>query len=676
MKQFDLWLDESGSFENDSREVKKGANPSLVGGLLVETGSFSDASIRAILPEDVYHSVEIKDSKDTLQRFRSIEEKLFKNDSNRLVVFSKQEYIMIIDNSLTYLNIMSEGILQLIKNLKARYGEIRLRVLIANRVDTTTGREKKDSVVDTEEYIKRLREKLVIGGMESSISEKEWELDRASAKKDKRLMLADIVCNTIYTRHKDWKFDQTERDYIESVYSDSEKTLIFTAFESVLEKRFREELIENRIGEAVVSVCISDNKDILKRSFRILEERLESEEIHDVRFQYRFIEAYIEYYLNEVRDFDMCLRLLQNLLDYYIPLLEKKNVEYAFRLRTDIEFYMITVYTHLGDIRRIEQLEKICDAHIRELPVSPENMNYRVKFENRQIGVMIDRYDFEGALEHADVLVDRCIQIKELIELVSDDTDVKYDELAKALGTRLQARTFLVRNNRNLYNDCVEDSEKAISMFSTDVDQRRQYSYRVHLETEYGQYEEALKYLKMSVGVGEAISIKELWKKAVESPYSVSAYIRLMAEGDIAGWERAEEMYTPISSDRYIDKLIEKETIYHPGEIILWKLAMFCSHNKMHNAAEKYYEKAMSICFSEDKLTMCILGLGIGFEYYAFLLKKDSGKATSFFRILNKRLKNTQRIDSIGSVDRVFGNIDLKNEEPEYFWSLSRKITY
>ena len=158
MKRFELWLDESGDFDNDIEKSGKGANPSLVGGLLLETGSFPETSIQFVLPEEgTYHSV---NEKDQLQRFRKIEGKLFRNDANRIVVFSNQERIMILDNNLTYLNIISEGIFQLIKHLKALYGEVYLKVIIANRVNTTTGLNYAQSIVPQNEYEKRLKEKL------------------------------------------------------------------------------------------------------------------------------------------------------------------------------------------------------------------------------------------------------------------------------------------------------------------------------------------------------------------------------------------------------------------------------------------------------------------------------------------------------------------------------------
>lgn len=464
MRKFELWLDESGDFNNDAQKTGNGANPSLVGGLLIENNTFPESYINAILPEvGTYHSV---NENDQLDRFKMIDERLYKNEANRIVVFSNQECIMILDNNLTYLNIISEGILQLIKQLKAQYGEIFLRVIIANRVNTTTGLNPVQSVLQSDEYVKRLKEKLLVASLENSISDKEWALQTSSARKDKRLMLADIICNTFFTRYRRKKFNATERGYIESIYSDERKTLIFTVFESVLEKNFRNNLIDNRIGEAVSNICLSNDEAALERCFGLLKLKFASCGAHDIVFQYKFIESYIEYYINVVRNFDLCINFLENLLKYYIPLLKEygKTGSLASKLLLDIKFYMLTVYTHLGNISMSNLLTDECEKLITNLSVSLDTINYRIKFETRKITNLINAFNFEEALTCADSQIEKCADIKDLMGLVSDDRSY-YDELAKALGTRVQIKTFLLRFNSVLYESAKEDSDQAIEEF-------------------------------------------------------------------------------------------------------------------------------------------------------------------------------------------------------------------
>ena len=47
MREYELWLDESGDFEPDSQTHKK-RYPSMVGGVLIEKGRLSDDEIRRL----------------------------------------------------------------------------------------------------------------------------------------------------------------------------------------------------------------------------------------------------------------------------------------------------------------------------------------------------------------------------------------------------------------------------------------------------------------------------------------------------------------------------------------------------------------------------------------------------------------------------------------------------
>ena len=674
MRRFELWLDESGDFNNDLQKAGSGANPSLVGGLLIENNTFPESYINAIIPESgTYHSV---NENDQLDRFKMIDERLYKNEANRLVVFSNQECIMILDNNLTYLNIISEGILQLIKRLKAQYGEIFLKVIIANRVNTTTGLNPSQSIVQSDEYVKRLKEKMLVASLENAISDKEWALQTASARRDKRLMLADIICNTFFTKYRKKKFNAAERSYIESIYSDNQKTLIFTVFESVLEKNFRNNLIENRIGEAVSDICLANDEAALERCFDLLKLNFASCGAHDITFQYKFVESYIEYYINVVRDFDLCINFLNNLLKYYIPLLKEydKSGSIAGRLSLDIKFYMLTVYTHLGNIGMSDQMTIECEQLINDLPVSLDTINYRIKFETRKITNLINAFDFEGALICADSQIEKCTEIKDLMGLVSDKRNY-YDELAKALGTRVQIKSFLLRSNMALYESAKKDSDNAIEEFVSANDKRRQFLYRVQLETEQKNYDIAWDYLKRAVDVSPEADAKGLWSVVEqESLFAVNAYVRLMAESASSQWDKSENMFNALSNSGYILNMDFSTRLFHPSEIIFWKY--YCAQRGMINAAIKYYEKASEICFASTDLTLNLIGLGIELEEHGILLKEHKKEASAHGRSMLKKWSKVKAVDERGILEKLFGVINFQNADFQYYLDLGRRITY
>ena len=52
MKEYELWLDESGEFKNDREEIKKiNYNPSLIGGILFNKKDFSENQAQKLIGE-------------------------------------------------------------------------------------------------------------------------------------------------------------------------------------------------------------------------------------------------------------------------------------------------------------------------------------------------------------------------------------------------------------------------------------------------------------------------------------------------------------------------------------------------------------------------------------------------------------------------------------------------
>ena len=155
----------------------------------------------------------------------------------------------------------------------------------------------------------------------------------------------------------------------------------------------------------------------------------------------------------------------------------------------------------------------------------------------------------------------------------------------------------------------------------------------------------------------------------------LSAYIRLMSEGAVK-WSTTEEMYRVLSESGYLQRLEEKAGRFHPWEIMLWKLGSYCGQNGMINAAVKYYEKAVEVCFADENRTLHIIGLGIGFEERALLLGLSRKEAVSRGRFLQKKWNQVKASDAGNILQRVFGEVDFQNGSYEYYRKLGRKITY
>ena len=208
-------------------------------------------------------------------------------------------------------------------------------------------------------------------------------------------------------------------------------------------------------------------------------------------------------------------------------------------------------------------------------------------------------------------------------------------------------------------------------------DKRRQFLYRVQLETEHKDFDTALDYLKKAVDVTAETDEKTLWSVVEqESPFAVNAYVRLMAESVSDQWDKSENMFNALSNSGYILNIDFSVRLFHPAEIILWKYGYYCAQKGMVNAAIKYYEKASEICFLSTNLTLNLIGLGIELEEHSILLKERKKDVSAHCRNMQKKWAKVQSVDEMGILNKLFGEVDFQSDEFQYYMTLGRRITY
>ena len=121
MRSFELYLDESGKFINEDKAI----TPSLIGGIFVRKDDLvlkkaDDIMKEAIknVPGNYVHINDIskKDLKLSGKVAVDIMQKI-KNIPAYVVIFSNKELLDFKDDKLLYLNIMAEGIINLLEKL-------------------------------------------------------------------------------------------------------------------------------------------------------------------------------------------------------------------------------------------------------------------------------------------------------------------------------------------------------------------------------------------------------------------------------------------------------------------------------------------------------------------------------------------------------------------------------
>lgn len=694
-KKFELWLDESGDFKEDSNLRK---NPSLVGGVLVEKGGLSPREVKDILNNDYVHSNEIEYEvfgDYAVGVLSDIREK-----NGELVIFENQERLEIIDGSTTYLNILSEGIIQLLQLLSAQYGYIELELLVAVRLNVEIQHSSPGRIIDEDEYTRRLEEKIIVGLARRTLSNNKnwsWSINMASARRDQRLMLADVVCNSFLTKNSR-KFNDGHREELKSLYNE---IYHFTVFEKATEAYIKKLLGEGEIGEAIFEVYTIEEKINEKALVGIILEKLKMLDDEGIRMQLLNIKIRIGALIKIDSDFIKTKNMLIGIQEEFIPLLEKSNMDLGV-FPLDIYLYLLTVYTHEGNLELAEGQIELCEEGIKGLGNRWESIDYYFMFKIRQAVHDINSFDFSKAVDNMTEVIhtlDDTLGLFTLAKGIGDIcTEIKSDIMGKALGTRLQGRTYLIRDDIEQLDKARKDSDRAIMEFMHDSDVTRQYQYRSNIECEGGNYSEGVNYLcnSMEVEYEDENSLVELLNLIMEKQltvrlYSLMHYTKIMSESKINKDEEVSEtMFSAWNKAKLgSDDVITNPINAHPYEIILWKLGSYMGSAGNIAAASNYYNDAIRICNSiPDRLTLRATGLGIMAEKASVLggagdkYRKEFNSATrDFMNNYNQFMEANLPKSMItyfshwkDSLDSLEKTKDL-HEKTRILWSVSRKIS-
>lgn len=668
MKYFELWLDESGDFENDAEKMSKGFNCSFVGGILTEKGTISGSDINILIRNDYFHCCETKDKSEQFGIFKKITEY-----NCRFVIFSNTECIYTVDNNLTYQNIICEGIVKLLKYLKGKYGEIHLDILIANRVDTTLGINLGMSVVPLDTYLRAIEAKLIMTGIKNSIDEKCRTVTTASARRDKRLMLADVLCNTILTRNSKC-YSSLQTDFINSIYNDPEKTIVFNVFESSTEETFYALMCQGRLGEAVTSLCQSENTGLVENLMKTVKENILSMHRNDVELQFKYIALTVEYFIKVTREYDRCISFISNIDRYFLEIL--KSLEQSWsdilykKLHLDLTFYLLTLYTHRGDTVNSELCEEECDRIFDELGSDWDGILYSATYELRKISNLMNRFEYDTAEKEADKLIKKAQEMKALLEIISPDEPIHLRILAKTYGSRAQIYSEKIKTDSSYYALAVSDSDNAINEFESELDKQRQYFYRVIIEARYGNYEKALQYLYMQCEIQNE-SLKNLAEAvARDGSFRLYSYILLMSYAARGGNPCGQNMYkaiTPLYDFKH--QIEEPMNDEHPYEVSVLNLARYEAVSGNKNSAMKNYDRAIEASLDHVDYWQWVIALCACCEKYGYSGEKSDKRQ---LRQIYRKISDCSKLPD--GIRAIMDSLDMEKSDRDYFISFGQRI--
>ena len=428
----------------------------------------------------------------------------------------------------------------------------------------------------------------------------------ANAQKDKRLMLADIICNTWISRKGKVKFTAEDRARIADLYKDS---IRYEVYEDPDAGYLRRLISENRIGEAIAQLCAHPRlkKNLVDIQSYLLE-RIAKEYPKDRELYFSYISLKLGQF-NRGRYFKAGIEFAENYKEYILmPLTEKKETRDAAELWLfDTDFYLVTMFDHIGDADRCAEAADRCNARIKAVSRSWEHIDYYFKFRIRELNQMMGRFEFERILDISAHLIDVLQTAKELFAMIGADvgeTDaVRSDLLGKVYGVRLEAYINLLHDHPEYFDEALHTSDLALAEFTKDYDIRRQYEYRCLLFVTAGKPDEALDSLLQAFDFEYS---QDVFAKIIDGifvmgrktdVFSLMHYTNVMLLMREKDDPRAKAMKDALMNcARFVNEAENSpEDDDYPWNMILWNVGRYWRLEGNKKAADDYIAKALSL---------------------------------------------------------------------------------
>ena len=682
MKNFEIWIDESGRFEEDALNVKKGHEPSLVGGAIVEKGTIGDNYLRTTFPKEV-HCKDIK-ADEQIEYVKLVEGlptlRNFIISNKQLIHFEDEKEK---DFNYSYFILLAEGIIQAIKRLKAEYGAIHVDIIIATRVlnyQKITYKEFIEKQLEKDKaYLKQ--HLLLAGYRDGDITDEEWTITAEKAKDNPRLQVADIICNSYLTRNTKLK---NYKEYMTEIFENPDKTLLFSLETERSVGIFYDMMSKGELGAAIFGISQCKNEKNIQNAMISLRKRLQIYPTELLSMHLDYIISQLQVLINDRQGkytYSEMLNMIENIQKYFVEEMKSINSdmvkELKYEFSFDLEFLALTIYTHIGDLNKEREKIKICDNMLSNLLPTWKHTEKILKYQNRKLVHKMNTFEFEEAFKEFEQNRDKFSEIAEFMSLINEK-EIKYAEYGKYLGTGVQLLQFQLRNQKELYEKATKLSDEAIEAFGDLPSKCRQYQYRVLIETDAKQFDKALEFLKKSLGKEETISNEEMIDEIGNQSFLIMHLLRLVSEGLMQEWELAESYFQLIQKKGIVNERIENCKQEHPDEIIAWKYATCWSTRGKNNskATMKYYEKAIEASFQNKEYTIWLIGYAVLLEKYAFALRMEEKDCSMVKKDVIKYGNKIQKSEMPENMRKIFKDIDYEKTDWMYYYEWSRKITY
>ena len=612
MREFELYLDESGDFNEGKEGHEYTEELSMVSGLLCDPAVITRERINATFPHGV-HACN-KYSKSYLHVLQEL-----RRDGCAFVVFENQEQIRVINSNYTYINIIAEGLARLFRDLSNEYPEgVRIHVVIAQRQ------------MELHEYRYRVREKTVVALGRREIEGVNYDFEIADARTDKRLFYADIICNTWLTRnrknkkHDDSlkeKFTDEERELIREMY---DRKWIYSVFEDATTTLLKQLIEERHLGEAMLQIsALPKQSGFVRLRSQVIKE-IEKAGSYEQDTWFNQMSLMIGQ-LNHMRRYSEAIRIAENYRTHFLNAfsLEKHLKTAVPYWRFDTNFYLLTIYDHLGNIAKCQELLSVCRESIAVVNRSWEHIDYYFRFCIRELMVLMNQYAFEEVIKKAKELEKVFIEARELFGIIKTyngtEQPVRSELLGKTYGVQLQALINLLHKRPELFDEALHVSDLALAEFEDPRDISRQMQWRCMLYEEAGRVEEAYAALLQAVGLPMNENAPQAFLDYAYSlkpgayDYLLWHYTNVMLRMKEQNHPIGEQMGIVLSHNTgFSADVKDKKKTDHPWNLIFWNVARYARLDGNLPVYKGYYRHAMEITRSNPaNVTMMTFALSM-----------------------------------------------------------------
>ena len=429
-KTYCLYLDESGDFDKDLEKERE--NECIVGGILMNADDVPSeyeleniwvAKWKEAFPERMtepkseilkllHHATELEPSIKATTIYTSLN--LF-SKLGSFVIFENYEKSRIVDSTITYANILCEGIVQLLLRLALDNPDtkVKLDIMVGGRRDMTEDTVK---YIDLTVLKSRVEERLRLLDIKNESLKAmgaSYNISIGNDKKVTYLIMCDYICHFYFRRNAyiyKSKLDEEGRSYCDVLLHYYNPQNIFSLKGNAERERVAQHIASETYGSMLFDIAIGiieeeNNVDNALAHFFLLPEK--SRRLHLTTLSNLFKEI-----LEIHRDLSIGERII-SFGDRLLDRMEKeKKVDDRFSL--ELLLYKLTIENHKGNLNQMQRLFNEANARISGVMEYSENIDLVFMLFNRYAVFLFDSFEVEKAY----LLLNKTIDQFEAYELI------------------------------------------------------------------------------------------------------------------------------------------------------------------------------------------------------------------------------------------------------------------